>query len=205
MTGDSLPLVLASASPRRRELLAQLGLELIVVAPYVDERVLPGESPAVHALRVAGLKARAVTPRFPKAPVLAADTVVVLGEEILGKPSDRKAARNMLLALCGRTHMVTTAVVLALGAVEVHHVEHARVTFVPSDENLVRWYLESGEGDDKAGAYAVQGKGALFVERVQGNFQAVVGLPLAPLPSLFARVGLILAARDGRLSLRRKT
>ena len=150
---------------------------------------------------MAGLKARAVAPRFPVCPVLAADTVVVAGEKILGKPRGREDARTMLLSLLGRPHTVVTALVLAFGDREVRHVEQADVTFVARNDELVNWYLGTDEWQDKAGAYAAQGKGALMVEGVRGNFQAVVGLPLAPLPSLFAGVGLALRAEDGKLSL----
>ncbi len=205
MNVASLPLVLASGSPRRRELLAQLGLEVIVVAPDVDESVLPGEAAAAHAQRVAGLKAGAVASRFPAMPTLAADTIVVIDERILGKPRDRGDAERMLASLFGRIHSVVTGVAVAMDGRLAGHVEQADVTFVPNGDDLLRWYLDSGEWEGKAGAYAAQGKGALLIEAVRGNFQAVVGLPLAPLPSLFARVGLALHAGDGRLSLVRST
>jgi septum formation protein len=204
MTRERFPLVLASASPRRRELLAQLGLDVIFAEPQVDESGIAGEPPSAYALRLAALKARAVAPRFPAVPVLAADTVVALGERSLGKPTDRSDARAMLLALSGRTHVVITALALAFEGAEVQHLDQALVRFVPPNYELLGWYLASGEGDDKAGAYAAQGKGAVLIERIEGNFQAVVGLPLAPLPGLFARVGLALAAHDGRLAISRR-
>jgi len=199
MKHQELTLVLASASPRRRELLARLGLETKIVAPDIDETPLPSESPPIHAVRIAREKARAVALRHPDLPVLSADTVVVLGDRILGKPADRIEAAVMLADLAGRTHTVLTALALRWGEREADHLESARVTFVPYSKELFAWYVTTGEGDDKAGAYAVQGKGAVLVERVEGNVQAVVGLPLAPLPSLLARVGLELAADGHRL------
>ena len=204
MPPRGLPLVLASGSPRRRELLSRLGLELIVDAPNVDESPLAGEPPAIHAARIAGAKVAAVAPRHPELPVLGADTVVAVGERILGKPPDRDAARAMLTELSGRTHVVVTALALRLGSVLARHLDQARVTFVPFDRELIRWYLATGEGDDKAGAYAVQGQGAVLVAAVEGNVQTVVGLPLAPLPALFARVGLSLHGDGDRLRLDRR-
>jgi septum formation protein len=201
MTRTPLTLVLASASPRRRELLQRLGLELEVAPAEVDETPLPEESPALHVQRMAWAKAHAVAARRPGQPVLAADTVVVLGRRILGKPADRTEAAEMLRSLAGRAHLVLTAVVVLHGGREAAVLESSRVTFLPYDPVLHEWYLATGEGDDKAGAYAVQGKGALLVARVEGNVQAVVGLPLAPLPGLFRRVGLELQNGAGRLSL----
>jgi septum formation protein len=204
MNRQALTLVLASASPRRHELLARLGLETEIVAPDIDETPLPAESPPIHAERVAREKARAVALRHPDLPVLSADTVVVLGDRILGKPADRREAAAMLADLAGTTHTVLTALALRWGEREAGHLEAARVTFVPYSKELFAWYVATGEGDDKAGAYAVQGKGAVLVERVEGNVQAVMGLPLASLPALFARVGLELAADGNRLIVSRR-
>lgn len=198
-----LTLVLASGSPRRRELLARLGLEVLVVAPAVPESPVVGEPPPLHAFRLATEKARAVGALHPQLPVLAADTVVVLGERIYGKPAGRDAAATMLTELAGKTHLVLTALALRWGEREVAHLESARVAIVPYTRALFEWYVATGEGDDKAGAYAVQGKGAALVERVEGNVQAVMGLPLASLPALFARVGLEFAANGDRLQLNR--
>jgi len=197
-------LVLASGSPRRRELLARLGLDLEVAPADLDETPLPDESPPLHALRVAREKAAAAAALRPGSPVLAADTIVVVEGEILGKPRDRSDARAMLRRLSGRAHLVITAVAVRFGAREATVVEQARVVFRPVPEPLLEWYLDTGEAGDKAGAYALQGRGALLVERVEGNVQAVVGLPLAPLPELFERVGLELRPRAGRLVLSRR-
>jgi septum formation protein len=200
----ALTLVLASGSPRRRELLARLGLDVIIVAPDVDEDPIPGEPPPIHALRLAREKAQRVAALHPSLPVLGADTVVTLGERIFGKPANRADATTMLADLAGRTHVVLTALAIRWEEREATHLESARVVIVPFVRPLFDWYVATGEGDDKAGAYAVQGKGAALVERVEGNVQAVMGLPLAPLPALFAKVGLELAVDGDRLLLSRR-
>jgi len=201
VTLGALTLVLASGSPRRRELLGRLGLHVTVVDPDVDETPIPGEPPPIHALRLAREKAYAVAALHPELPVLAAHTVVVLGERIFGKPASRAEAGAMLAELAGRMHVVLTALALCWGEREATHLESAKVAIVPFAAELFGWYVATGEGDDKAGAYAVQGQGAALVERVEGNVQAVMGLPLAPLPALFARVGLELVADGDRLLL----
>jgi len=200
----ALTLVLASGSPRRRELLGRLGLDVVVVAPDVDEDPIPGEPPPTHALRLAREKAQRVAALHPSLPVLGADTVVTLGERILGKPASRADAAAMLADLAGRTHVVLTALAIRWEEREATHLESASVVIVPFVKSLFDWYVATGECDDKAGAYAVQGKGAALVERVEGNVQAVMGLPLAPLPALLARVGLELAAEGDRLLLSRR-
>jgi len=196
MSGREIRLVLASASPRRLELLSRLGLSVEVAAPDVDETPLPGETPALHVMRVARMKARAGGTRFDGCAIVAADTVVTVGEISFGKPRDRSEATRTLAELAGRTHTVLTAVVLRYGNSEASHLEAASVTMVPFRRELVDWYVATGEGDDKAGAYAVQGKGAVLIERVEGNVEAVMGLPLAPIPGLLGTLGLSLA-RDG--------
>ncbi len=190
MSGAAPRLVLASASPRRRDLLARLGLEFSVDVPDVDETPGPGEDPPAHAMRIAAAKASAVAARRPDVAVLAADTVVALGRRIFGKPASRPQAAAMLAELAGRTHTVFTATVLRCGGREADHLETARVSLVSGPPELYDWYVGTGEVDDKAGAYAVQGKGAVLVERVEGNVQAVMGLPLAALPRLFEALDL---------------
>ena len=199
MSFEPVPLVLASSSPRRSALLGRLGIDLRVVAPEVDETPLPLEHPEAHARRVARAKAEATAASEPGLPVLAADTVVTVDGRILGKPTSRPAALEMLRELSGRTHAVLTAVCLLHRGRAAEHLERADVTFVPADEELLEWYAATGEGDDKAGAYAIQGAGALLVERVEGNVQAVVGLPLAPLPRMLESVGLALRRTGERL------
>jgi septum formation protein len=180
-------LVLASRSPRRRGLLGQLGIALDVLPADADEAVLPGEAPRAYVLRVARAKARAVAGEF----VLAADTAVVLGDAVLGKPADAADARRMLRALSGSSHEVLTAVVVrrAAPALELEAVVATGVEFAPLSEAEVAWYAATGEPLDKAGAYALQGAGGAFVLAVRGSVSNVVGLPLAETADLLRRIG----------------
>ena len=174
----TLTLTLASTSQRRRELLAVLRIPFRVVAPAgVDETPLDGESPVELARRLAVEKAQSVDGD----PVVAADTVVEVDGEILGKPDDADDARRMLRRLSGRTHLVHTGVAVRAGdglEVEVEVVTTS-VRFVPLTPEAIEWYLETGEPFDKAGAYAIQGAGGVFVEGVEGSVSNVVGLPLS--------------------------
>jgi septum formation protein len=181
--------VLASASPRRRALLEQLGIPLRVDPPHLDERVLPGEAPGAYVLRLAREKARAVHARHPGATVLAADTSVVLDGVVLGKPATTDEALDMLRALSGHTHDVMTAVAVADAGEEL---VTAAVTFTAASEAALRWYVSTGEPMDKAGGYAVQGIGGFLVERIDGSHSAVVGLPLVETLALLRRAGYIL-------------
>jgi septum formation protein len=186
------PLVLASQSPRRRELLEQLGLALEVRPAHADETVLPGEAPRAYVLRVAREKARAVDGPL----VLGADTAVVLHGEVLGKPAGAEDARRMLRALSGTVHEVLTAVCVrragpALG-IELDAVVSTRVRFAALSPAEIDWYVATGEPLDKAGAYAIQGAGGAFVLGVDGSVSNVVGLPLAETADLLRRAGLTL-------------
>ncbi len=185
-------LILASQSPRRRELLLQLGLTPEVRPAHADESVLPGEAPRDYVLRVARAKARAV----PGELVLAADTAVVLAGEVLGKPSDEADARRMLRALSGARHEVMTGVCVRRGAgspaVELDAVVSTEVLFARLSERAVDWYVRTGEPLDKAGAYAIQGAGGAFVAEVRGSVSNVVGLPLVETAALLASAGLAL-------------
>jgi len=188
-------LVLASQSPRRRELLEQLGLALEVRPAFADEAVLPGEGARAYATRVAHEKARAVSRDAAAGDevVLGADTVVVLRGEVLGKPRDREEARHMLRLLSGSRHEVLTAVCVrrnaaALG-VELDALIETAVRFAPLSEAAIDWYVSTGEPLDKAGAYAIQGAGGAFVLDVQGSVSNVVGLPLAETVDLLRRAG----------------
>lgn len=185
-------LVLASASPRRRELLAQFDVEFVVEASDVPEISRAGELPAEFAQRVARDKALAVSKRHAGCFVLGADTVVVLDGVIFGKPADREDARRMLTALSGSDHSVITAVALVdpHGRVEQLVVE-TRVAFRALTAAEIEDYLESGEPFDKAGAYAVQGLGGRFVVKVQGSHSNVVGLPMEATMALLDRRGVI--------------
>jgi septum formation protein len=182
-------LVLASRSPRRKELLEQIGVALDVRPADADESVLPGEAARDYVLRVAREKARAV----PGDVVLAADTAVVLGGEVLGKPADPGDAARMLRALSGTAHEVLTAVCVrrARTALTVEHdvVVSTRVRFARLSEPEIAWYVSTGEPLDKAGAYAIQGSGGAFVLSVEGSVSNVVGLPLAETADLLRRAG----------------
>lgn len=178
-------LLLASSSPRRLDLLRALGLEPEVRPADVDESILPGEDAHDAAERLARAKASAVAPSAPAgAVVLAADTIVVLDGRALGKPRDDEDARRMLRALRGRAHDVVTGVALARDGVLVSGRETTEVVFAPMTDDEVDAYVASGEPADKAGAYALQGLGGLFVERISGTPSNVIGLPLRLVRSL---------------------
>lgn len=173
-------LLLASASPRRAELLRTAGFDFEVAPADVDETPRPGEAPRPYALRVAGEKASAAAlARGGGQLVLAADTVVEVDGEILGKPADAEEAARMLRRLSGRIHDVHTAVVLRMGTVERSEVVTTRVRFVPMSRGEIDWYVASGEPDGKAGGYAIQGRAARFIDWIDGSWSNVVGLPVA--------------------------
>lgn len=173
-------LILASASPRRRELLRQVGVTFRVVVAEVDESVSAGEAPADYVVRVAGAKARDVRAReAAKLPVLGADTAVVLDDCILGKPGSRAEAATMLRRLSGRTHEVYSAVVLVTSAGAVLDcLNVTRVTFAGMDSTWIDSYVATGDPLDKAGAYGVQGMAAEKISHIEGSFSGVMGLPL---------------------------
>ena len=179
-------LTLASASPRRRELLEQLGLPLDVRPAHTDESARPGEPPRAYVRRVAVEKARAVAGEA----VLAADTAVVLGEEILGKPRDAADARRMLRALSGGLHEVLTAVCVRRGATEHVAVVSAQVRLDPLTDAQIDWYVATGEPMDKAGAYAIQGLAGAFVRELRGSVSNVIGLPLSETLDLLRAAGI---------------
>jgi septum formation protein len=174
-------LILASASPRRAELLASAGYEFDVAPADVDETPVIAEPPETYALRIARDKAAAVSVQDPQKGnvVLAADTVVVVDGQILGKPRDLEDSRRMLRLLSGGTHEVHTAVVVRTTAGERAELETTRVRFVPLEDADIEWYVASGEPEGKAGAYAIQGRAARFIDRIEGSWSNVVGLPVA--------------------------
>jgi len=183
MSKGEAGLVLASASPRRRELLARAGVEFEAVPSHVGEQRLPGEAPATYALRLAREKALEVARRFPASPrrlVLGADTIVLLEDSVLGKPADPEEAFSMLRRLAGRAHRVLTAVAV----VETDRLEtralcvESRVVMRRASEAELRAYVATGEPLDKAGAYAAQGEGRRFVVRIEGSETNVIGLPV---------------------------
>jgi len=185
--------ILASESPRRRELLSQLGVHFAVVSSGVEERRVPGEAAAVYAARAAADKAAAVAQRNPDAWVLGADTVVVVDGDVIGKPRDRAHAARMLRRLSGRVHRVITAVHLRgpNGDVPQEVLVESEVAFRQLSVRDIDAYLESDEPWDKAGAYAVQGRGASLVQSVTGSYTNVIGLPVAEVLALFRRNGLL--------------
>ena len=186
-------LVLASASPRRRELLTQIGVAHRVAPVGLDESRRRGEAPADYVLRLAREKADAgwqlLTDREREV-VLAADTAVVLGDDILGKPRDRTEALAMLLQLSGRTHQVLTAVALRDTRGIASQLSESLVTFRPISREEAEQYWATGEAQDKAGAYAIQGRAAVFVERIEGSYSGVMGLPLFETARLLGAAGL---------------
>ncbi len=191
----SIPtLVLASSSPRRRHLLEMLGIPILVQPADVQEIPLPREAPLAYARRLARDKARAVPGRL----VLGADTIVVLDGEILEKPADAEHAVRMLTRLQGRTHEVITAVCLLADGVERIEADRTAVTMRPADEALLRAYVATGEPMDKAGSYGIQGPGAALIERVEGDFFGVMGLPIRLVLKLLAEAGHEYDFRDRR-------
>ena len=189
MTG--VRVVLASGSPRRRELLNMIGVGHEIMPANIDERYLPGEDPPAHAERLAREKAAAVALRAGNSLIIAADTIVVVDGDVLGKPRDRGEAAAMLRRLAGRSHTVHTAVAVRYGGSEASAVESPSVTFRPLDAEFIEAYIATGEPMDKAGSYGIQGFGATLVSRVEGDYFAVMGLPLHRTMQLVESVGLI--------------
>ncbi|OLC48090.1 MAG: septum formation protein Maf [Gemmatimonadetes bacterium 13_1_40CM_4_69_5] len=183
------PIVLASGSPRRRQLLEMLRIPFRVMRPDVDEHVLPGEAPDRYVTRLSRAKAEAVLARAPGELILAADTTVVLDGAIFEKPTSPAHAVEMLSRLQGQTHEVMTAVAVARDGDLAQALDVSRVTFRPADRPTLEAYVATGEPLDKAGAYAIQGLGAPLIERVEGDFFGVMGLPLRLALDLLARFG----------------
>jgi septum formation protein len=181
-------LLLASASPRRADLLRAAGLSFDIHAAHVDERPLPGEAPVDYVVRLARDKARAA-PVMPDHVVLGADTTVVVDEEMLGKPESDADARRMLRLLAGRRHQVLTGVALRSGPREVSGLEITSVEFAAMTGDEIEWYVASGEPAGKAGGYAVQGLASRFVSRVEGSYSNVVGLPVSLVYRLLLGMG----------------
>src|SRR5262245_9776551 len=194
---------LASRSPRRRELLKQIGVsfELLLLREDlrrgvdVDETPLPEESPGIYALRIARTKAAFAVQQIaqralPQRPVLAADTTVVFDDTIIGKPADDKQAAQILRSLAGREHQVLTAVALALRDQIETQISVSSVWFRELSDAEIRRYLAAGEALDKAGAYAIQGRAAAFVTRIEGSYSGIMGLPLAETADLLQRFGI---------------
>ena len=183
-------IILASQSPRRRELLHLIRLDHDVRPANVDETQKPGETPRAYAERVARDKALAISREQGDAIVIGADTIVVVDGDVLGKPNDAESAAAMLALLSDRTHIVDTAVAVARNGTIVSGVEEVDVTFRALAPAEIQRYIETGEPMDKAGAYGIQGYGATIVKRIRGDYFAVMGLPLGLLVTLLGKVGL---------------
>lgn len=175
-----MELILASQSPRRRELLGLFNLPFTVRVADIDETMDPSLSPAQEVARVSLAKARAVE-RQPEDVVIAADTIVVLGDRVLGKPADEAQAEEMLTALSGRAHQVMTGVTVLRGDRAITATEITDIHFRPLSSREIRRYIATGEPMDKAGSYGIQGGAALFAEKIHGDYYNVVGLPVCRL------------------------
>lgn len=187
-----MKLVLASASPRRRELLLSIGLDFEALPSTIEERRGAAEEPESYVLRLSREKAEEVAARRPEAWVIGADTTVYIDDRILEKPSDQADATRMLRTISGREHTVFTGITL-LGPSASHResrVVSTQVTMIGLSDEEIAWYVGTGEPMDKAGAYAVQGVGAMFISSINGNYTNVVGLPLSVLFDMMRRAGL---------------
>ena len=202
--GDDCPilsrgmtLVLASASPRRRELLAAAGVAHHAVPVDVDETPTPGESPADYVERVALLKADAAAVLHPGRFVVGADTAVVLGEDLFGKPRDEADAERMVSMLAGRSHEVLTGLAVVGNGQRLSLVERTTVWMAPLNPREIKAYVRTGEPFGKAGGYAIQGRASRFVLRIAGSYTNVVGLPVAAVVSLLRQIGWTEETRGG--------
>ena len=198
---------LASGSPRRRELLQQIGVPFRVVGTAVDEALRAGEAPAAYVERLAAAKADAGWARSrdeADVPVLAADTAVVLDGKVLGKPADRQDAEGMLRQLSGRTHEVLTAIALLTVNGPESRISRSEVTFRRLAAEEIRDYWETGEPADKAGAYAIQGRAAIFIADLCGSYSGVMGLPLFETAELLNQAGVWRWPQPAQVSMGRR-
>jgi septum formation protein len=192
-------LILASASPRRIELLERVGLAFRVMPSGLEEAARPGESPEERVLRLSAAKAEALARRHPEAWVLGADTIVVIDGRVLGKPADPGEAKEMLRTLSGREHTVYTgfSVLAGGGRRAVTRAVASTVLFKPIPEEEMDWYVRSDEPYDKAGGYAVQGMGAFFIREIRGSYTNVMGLPLCEVIEVLREAGAIRFTDNG--------
>ncbi|MFM8550755.1 MAG: Maf family protein [Nitrospiraceae bacterium] len=190
-----LSLVLASTSPRRKDLLALLRIPFEIAEPTFLEQLLPGLAPEAQAKHFAEGKAASVAARFPLYLILGSDTLIALDCELMRKPPDLAESRSMLTRVCGRSHLIHTAVALRrqAGAVQTVGCETVRVWMNRFDEGELEAYLHTGESLGKAGAYSIQGIGSRFIERIEGDYTAAVGLPLRLTADMLSRQGLIVS------------
>ena len=184
--------ILASASPRRRELLASINLDFEVIPSHIPEVRGEGESPEEYVARLSREKAAAIAEKHPADWIIAADTTVLLGDQLLEKPADAGDAARMLATIAGKTHTVYTGVTLLNLAQNWRdtRVAESEVRMLPLDAREIEWYVATGEPLDKAGAYAVQGTGAMFIDSIHGSYTNVVGLPLATLFGMLRKAGI---------------
>lgn len=184
--------ILASASPRRRELLTSIGVDFEVLPSHVPEVHQEGEAPEEYVARLSRDKAHAIALQHPDRWVIAADTTVLLGEQLLEKPVDARDAERMLAAIAGKTHVVYTGVTLENVERDWREtrVAESEVRMLSLSAEDIAWYVKTGEPLDKAGAYAVQGIGAMFIDSIHGSYTNVVGLPLATLFQMLRRAGI---------------
>ena len=187
------PLILASNSPRRRDYLTELGIDFTTSGAQIDETPRKDEEPTAYVERMAREKAVPVAKGFTDSFILAADTAVCVGRDILGQPEDKREALEMLMLLSGRTHQVRSGICLCCGHEGVLEVASVvtDVTFVSFDETVAQNYIDQDESLDKAGGYGIQGKGAFLVQHIVGSYSNVVGLPLAEVVALLVRFGVI--------------
>jgi septum formation protein len=178
---QSMHIILASASPRRKELLGYLGIKFDIIVPDIHENAHDKEAPEAFCARISREKALAVRKGFQDSLIIAADTIVVIDGEILGKPKNNDEACSYLRRLCGREHIVFTAYTILFpgGCDEITRVVNSKVHFANMGEDDILWYVSTGEPMDKAGAYGLQGIGAAFVDMIEGSFTNVIGLPLS--------------------------
>lgn len=183
-------ITLASASPRRRELLDQIQVSYNILPVNIDESCDRGEPAEQFVRRLALEKARAGFSMAPALPALGSDTIVVLEQQILGKPENREHGTGMLKMLAGKTHRVITAVAICYGEIEHCELSISEVEFTCMDEQQIETYWETGEPVDKAGGYAIQGIAAQFIKNIKGSYSGVMGLPLYETAQLLGRVGI---------------
>lgn len=183
-------LILASASPRRLQLLGQIGLQPQVVAADIDESRQDGENDGDYVKRLAGAKARAVASDYPHAVVIGADTIISLDGHLIGKPRDKADAFSIWRSLGGRTHQVLTAVAVVHRQQLTVRLSRNNVSFVEISEPAMLHYWQSGEPQDKAGAYAIQGLAAQWISRIEGSYSGIMGLPLHETAGLLKKAGI---------------
>ncbi len=192
-----MQILLASGSPRRKELLSLLGISFLVQVPNISEVRETGETPRQYCARISRDKALTLARHYPEALVIGADTIVVVGDHILGKPMDTDQARDFLLLLQNKIHDVFTGYTIALGEHMKSRVIRTRVRFKPMTHEEILWYIASGEPMDKAGAYAVQGIASIFIAGIQGSYTNVIGLPVSELYDDLKQFGLQFEGIEG--------